>query len=117
MVTQGELEKMVVQLEKAGQAWVKAKLCAEQLEEDAKPFLASLQNALDDGETSEAKLERQAKGSKQYRDYIREMCLARAESLKQKVRYEGFQALFEAKRSELALDRVKLEKGVTHLGG
>ena len=117
MVNQGELEKMVVKLEQAGQAWVRAKLTADQLEEDAKPFLASLCNELDDGEKSEAKLERQARGSKPYRDYIREMCLARAESLRQKVRYEGFQALFEAKRSELALDRVKLEKGVTHLGG
>ena len=117
MVNQGELEKMVVKLQRAGQDWVKAKLAAEQLEQDAKPYLASLQNELDNGDTSEAKLERQAKGSKQYRDYIREMCLARAESLKAKVRYEGFQALFEAKRSEYALERVKLEKGVTHIGG
>jgi len=117
MVTQGELEKMVVQLEKAGQAWVTARLKSDQLDEDAKPFLASLQNELDDGNTSEAKLERQAKGSKQFRDYIREMCLARAESLKQKIRYEGFQALFEAKRSEMALERVKIEKGIFHTGG
>ena len=117
MVTQGELEKMVVQLEKAGQAWVTAKLKADQLEEDQKPYLASLCNALDNGETSEAKLDRQAKGSKEYRDYVRDMCLARTEALRQKVRYEGFQALFEAKRSEYALERVKLEKGITHLGG
>jgi hypothetical protein len=118
MVNPGDLEKMVKQLERAGQDWVKAKLAAEQLEEDAKPYLASLENELESkGESGESKLERLAKGSPQFRKYIQQMCFARAESLKQKVRYEGFQALFEARRSEYALERVKLEKGVTHLGG
>ena len=111
-----ELEKLVVEIESAGREWVEAKLLSDQLEEDAKPFLASIINEADRGDSSEAKLDRQARGSKQYRDFIREMCSARAETLRKKVRYEGLQALFEAKRSEGALERVKIDKGISGYG-
>ena len=115
-----ELERLVVDVQESGQAWVKAKLKADQLDEDAKPYLASLENEIEAQEKdsiSEAKLERLAKGSQQYRGYIREMCLARGEALKKRVRYEGLQALFEAKRSEFSLEKVKIEKGIFHTGG
>ena len=111
-----ELESLVVQIEAAGRAWVDAKLKSDQLEEDAKPYLASIMNQNDKGDSSEAKLDRLARGSKEYRDFIADMCAKRAESLRKKVRYEGLQALFEAKRSEGALERVKIEKGISGFG-
>tara|TARA_Y100000034_G_C6856633_1_gene389378 strand:- start:229 stop:519 length:291 start_codon:yes stop_codon:yes gene_type:complete len=95
---------------------VEAKLNSDQLEEDQKPFLASLQNALDDGSLSEAKLDRLARGSKEYRDYVRSMVLARAETLRKKVRYEALGNYYEAKRSEASLERSKIEKGIFHEG-
>lgn len=101
------LERFVTEYEKAGLEWVSAKLKADLLDEDAKPFLDSLKNALDDGNTSEAKLTRLAQGSKQYRDFIKGMVLARADMLRKKVRYEGLEKLFEAKRSNLSFEKEK----------
>jgi hypothetical protein len=101
------LERFVVEYERAGIEWCEAKLKADLLDEDAKPFLDSLKNALDDGETSEAKLSRLAQGSREYRDFIRGMVLAKADMLKKRVRYDGLQMLFEARRSNLSFEKEK----------
>ena len=112
-----ELEAVVVRMESAGRAWVEAKLKADQLDDDTKSYLASIMNELDDGKTSEAKLDRLARGSKEFREFIRSAAIARSAMLNKKVRYDGEQSLFEAKRSEYAMEREKLAKGVHHLGG
>lgn len=132
-----ELENLVVKIQEAGQEWIDAKLKADQLEEDQKSFLASLMNEIDksykpgtlvpvDGKggirtiqpekPTESKLDRQARGSREYREYITSMCLARAEMLRKKVRYDALQSLFEAQRSTLALEREKIAKGIFHEG-
>lgn len=115
-------ERLVKDINSAGLEWVEAKLKADQLEADQKPFLSSIKNNIErgrnQGETfSETKIERLALGSKEYRDYVVRVCSAVAESLRKKVRYESLQALFEAKRSEGALTRVKIEKGIVGQGG
>jgi len=112
-----ELENLVVRYQEAGQDWIKTRLVSDQLEEDLKPYLASLMNELDDGDKSEAKLDREARGSKQFRDYVKNMVLARADTARKKVRYESLGMLWEAKRSELAMEREKLSKGIYHEGG
>ena len=112
-----ELEAVVVRMETAGREWVKAKLLADQLDDDTKSYLASIMNELDDGKTSEAKLDRLARGSKEFREFVRSAAIARADMLKKKVRYDGEQSLFEAKRSEYAMERSKIEKGIFHTGG
>jgi hypothetical protein len=101
-----EFDGLIKNIHDAGQAWVDAEFRARQLEEDQKPYLASLINALDDGDTSEAKLERKARGSKEYRNYITGMVTARAEALRLKVKYEAWQSTFEARRTESANQRV-----------
>lgn len=111
------LDKLVKDCQDSGQDWVKSKLRADQLEEDQKSYLASLKNALDDGQKSEAKLDRLALGSKEYREYIQSMVLARSDMLSKKVRYDAFDKLFEARRSDKAFERAIVEKGIYHRGG
>ena len=112
-----ELENLVVQIQTAGKDWVKAKLRADQLEEDKKPFLAALKNSLDDGHKKEARIDREAEGSIEYRMFIKNMVLARADMLDKKVRYESLNQLFEAKRSERAFERETVRKGIFAQGG
>ena len=115
---QTALEKLVVEIQDAGQEWVEAKLKSDQLEADEKNFLAALMNDLEKGfdKVSEAKLERLSRGGRQYRDYTTGRVLAQAETNRKKVRYESLLNLWEAKRSELAMERAKLEKGIFHIG-
>lgn len=116
---QGNFERLIVEIHAAGMAWIEAQLKARQLEEDQKSFLASLMNELEFRETdkvSEAKLDRLARGSQPYREYITAMCATWAEAQRLKVRYDNLQMLFEAQRSELAMARAKIEKGIFHEG-
>jgi hypothetical protein len=115
-----ELEAVVTEWKAAGDAWIEAKLKADTLEEDAKSFLASIINELEEKESekiSEAKLERLARGSKEYRQYIFGMCVARADALKKKVRFDALEKLFDARRSEKAFQRETVKQGIYHQGG
>jgi hypothetical protein len=112
-VDEQKLDALVTEIQNAGMAWIDAQLKARQLEADAKPFLAALMN---DMEGSEAARDRQARGSKIYRDYLRDMNLAWAEAKRLEVRYENLQILLEARRSELAMKRAKIEKGIFDRG-
>lgn len=114
-----ELERLVTEIQKAGQDYVDAKLKSDQLTDDEKNFLAELQNAIEESapdKVSEAKLERLARGTPAFRNYVTGMVAARGEMLRKKIRFEALQSLFEAKRSELAFEREKLSKGVFHMG-
>ena len=110
------LEKIAEQFKQQGDKWVEAKLKSDQLEEDAKSFLAAIMNEMDTGNLSEAKLDRLARGSKPYREFVANMCSARAEMLRQKVRYDALDKLFEAVRSKLAHERETIKKGIFHEG-
>ena len=102
-----EFDRLIEQMHDAGQKWVEADFKARQLEEDQKPFLASIINELDDGDTSETKLERKARGSRPYRDYVIGMCAAKAEALRMRVKYDCMVSLFEARRTEAANQRIR----------
>jgi hypothetical protein len=114
------LEQTVIEYQQAGQEWIEAKLKADQLEEDSKNFLASLMNDFERSSTekfSEAKLDRWARGTKEYRNYIAGMCAARAEMLRKKVRFDALGMLFESRRSELSYEKEQIAKGIFHTGG
>ena len=115
-VFDGDLEKLVDDIQQAGYAWVEAKLLSDQLDDDIKPFLASIMNDHDDNKRSEAKLDRLARGSNSFRKYIEKAAVARAETLKKRVHYDSLQSLFEARRSQFALERAKVEKGIFATG-
>lgn len=115
-----DLEKLVVKIQEGGQEWVEAKLKSDQLDDGEKNYLAAIMNGLEQelkGEKlSETKLERLARGSPEFGQYLIGKCSAIAETSRKKIRYEALQNLFEARRSELALERAKIEKGIFELG-
>lgn len=109
--TETALEALVKEIHEAGDSWVKAKLKADQLEETKSAFLASLQNDLESGfnrsniKTSEAKLDRLAKGSDEYREFIVGMVTARADALRKRNRLDALKSFFEVKRSQYVTQR------------
>lgn len=103
------LEARAIRAKELGEIWADVHCTWLQLEEDKKSYLASLMNDLDTGELSEAKLDRLARGSKPYRDYIKNLCLAKGEELRAKVRYENARDFFEAGRSLEATQRAEMK--------
>jgi hypothetical protein len=115
-----ELENVVTEWKAAGDAWIEAKLKADQMEEDKKSFLAAIQAQFEAGtkeKLTEAKLERLALASNQYRSFILNMCGARAEMLRLKVRFDAIEKLFDARRSQKAFERETVKQGIFHSGG
>ena len=104
-----ELEKRIIFAEEQGQKWAEIHQIWLQLDEDKKNYLSALMNDLDDGEKSEAKLERLARGSKAFRDYVKNMCIAKGEELRSKVKYENARDYFEAGRSQESTEREKMK--------
>ena len=114
------LEHWVKEYAKAGQDWVKAKLKSDQLDEDAKSYLASLMNGIEaktSEKISEAKLDRMARGTPEYRKYIIGMCEARAAMLSARVKFDALDKWFEAKRSNLSFEKEVVKKGIFSQGG
>jgi hypothetical protein len=103
------LEQRIVTAEKYGDEWATKYETWMQLDESKKNYLASLMNDLDKGDMSEAKLERLARGSKGYKDFITNLCIAKGEELRAKVRYENARDYFEAGRSREATERQKMQ--------
>ena len=111
------LTELIQNIDSTGLAWVEAKFLADQLESDEKPFLSSLMNGLaKNSGLSETAIKRLAMGCTEYRDYVRNMVTARAEANRCRVKYETAQNSFDAARSEMALERSKLEKNIYHEG-
>jgi hypothetical protein len=104
-----ELEKRIILAEEYGQKWAELHETYRQLEELKKSVLADLQNALNDGDMSEAKLERLARSSKEWKEFIRNMCTAEAVMLKAKVRYDAGVAWYEACRTAESTNRVRMQ--------
>ena len=104
-----ELEKRIIKAEALGQKWATLHEKWMQLDESKKNYLASLMNDLDNGETSELKLERQARGQKEWKDFIVRLCMAKGEELRAKVRYENAVAYWEAGRSLESTERAKMQ--------
>lgn len=115
------LEKLVVDIQEAGQAWIEAKLKSDQLDDGEKNYLAALMNGIEEQfkntKISEAKLDRLARGMPEFANYVAGKCEAIAETGRKKVRYEALQNYWEAQRSQLAFEREKISKGIYHTGG
>lgn len=114
------LEHWVKEYQRAGQEWVKAKLKSDQLDEDAKNYLASLMNGFEkqtSEKISEAKLDRMARGTPEFRKYVVGMCEARAAMLSARVRFDAMDKWFEAKRSNLSFEKEIVKKGIFTQGG
>lgn len=115
------LEKLVVEIQTAGQEWIEAKLRSDQLDDGEKNYLAALMNGLENEmkgqKISESKLERLARGSAEFGAYVDGKCKAIAETGRKRVRYEAMRDYWEAQRSQLAFERAKIEKGIFHAGG
>jgi hypothetical protein len=108
------LEQRVIAAEKFGAAWADLHATWLQLDESKKSLLAGLMNDLDDGEKSESKLERLARGSKVYQEYVNNLALAKGAELRAKVRYDNARDLFEAGRSAESTEREKI-KHLNHI--
>mgnify|MGYP006957736573 FL=1 len=113
------LIRIVDAWKKQGDLYAELRLQSDQLEGDEKNFLAALMNSVekaDETAKSEAKLERLARGSAEYRDYCRGVALARAATLKAKVRFDALYALLECHRTIAATDRAKINARIDHVG-
>lgn len=102
-----ELEKRVQSAESLGLAWAEMHEKWLMLDRDEKPYLAALMNDLK-GDISEAARERLAKGSKEFREYVVGLALAKGEELRAKVKYENAIAWMEACRTAEATNRMKM---------
>ena len=111
-----KLQTRIVKNEQLGQAWVAAHAQWMQLDESKKNFLAGLMNDIDRNtkteKLSEIKIERLARGSKTYEDFITGMCVAKAEELHAKVRYDNACEMFRAMQSAQAYEREKLRLNI-----
>ncbi len=103
-----ELEKRIIRAEELGQEWASLHEKWLQLDESKKNYLSALMNDMDNGEISESKLERKARGKKEFREYIEKLCIAKGEELRAKVKYENARDYFEAGRSQEATERQKM---------
>jgi hypothetical protein len=122
MDNSSNLEVWVKHYQDAGQAWVAAKLKADQLDETTKIQLSSLMNTIEEkfqakGEkVSESKLERLALDSDTYRNHVRAANLAKSDMLSKRVRFDALDKLFEAKRSGLSFEKEIIKKGIFSTG-
>ena len=112
------LEQIVGDLDAAGLEWARLDLKASQLEEDKKSFLAAIQTELtkQHPEASEKTLERLALADPTYRAFVSGMCAARAAALQARIKYDNTEKLYDARRSQLALERDKVERNISHIG-
>lgn len=108
--------RLVEEIEMAEVAWIDAREKSDLLSEDQRSFLDSLKNDLDDGTLSDAKLTRLAQGSKDYRQYVVGMVLAKSATLRAKAKQNKLEREFEARRSIGAYERAKMERGIIGVG-
>ena len=109
------LESLSYQIEEKGKEWNTAKQVAERADELRKILLADIQNRHEAGviqhdpkaKISETKLERIARGSGEFRDHIEETVGAKKDANDKYMEYEALKNLFDAKRSEMALERAR----------
>lgn len=104
-----ELEKRIIRAEKLGEEYAERDALYYQLDETKKSVLADLMKDLDNGDTSEAKLERMARATKEWRDHINNLALAKGQMLRARVRYEAAVAWYEAARTAESTNRVKMQ--------
>ena len=109
MTERSELEKRIIRAENLGQDWVNKHEVWLQLDEAKKSVLSDIVKDLDDGEQSEVKLERLARASKQYREYINNLSLAKGAELRARVKYDCAMQWVDAGRTAEATARAKMQ--------
>lgn len=115
------LERLVIEIQEAGNEYLKAKEIAEQLDADEENFLAAMMTAIEKTEfigekVSDAKLERLARSREEFRSYVRGRIGAQINALRLKNRWENLGKLWESKRSDQSLEKEKISKGIYHVG-
>lgn len=104
------MEKRIIFAEEAGQKWANLHEIWLQLKDDKENYLSALMLDLDDGSgMSDKKLERMARASKQFRDYCKNMNIAKGEELRARIRYDNARDYFEAGRSQESTEREKMK--------
>ncbi len=109
------LESLSYLIEEKGKEWNKSKQTAERLDELRKILLAEIQNkeellAITGGAPkapSETKLERLARGSTEFKKHAESVVVAKKGANDTFMEYEALKNLFDAKRSEMALERAR----------
>lgn len=109
------LDSLSYSIEKKGKEWNAAKQVAERADELRKILLADIQNRHEAGvmqydpkaKISETKLERIARGSDEFREHIETAVEAKKDANDKYMEYEALKNLFDAKRSEMALERAR----------
>ena len=82
----------------AGEDWVDKDHAARLLEEQRKSVLAEIM--LDSPSSTNAAKEMEALASKQYRQYILEMCTAKREANRSKVKYDAIRTLADNRQTQ-----------------
>ena len=109
-----ELERRIIKAEQLGEKWAGIHQIWLQLDEDKKNYLSALMTDIEaadwnkDEKISEAKLERLARASREYRDYVKNLVIAKGEELRAKVRYDNARDYYEAGRSQESTEREKI---------
>ena len=108
-----ELEKRIVAAQKAGQAWAVADGRYFLLDETKKSVLADLMRESDvEGNTSEAKLERMARSSDEWKKFVAGLAAAKTAALSARVRHESLIAWYEAERTKESTRRTEIARGL-----
>lgn len=115
------LEQQTIVIQEAGNEWIAAKEISEQLDADEDNLLAAMMTEIEKTEfqgkkVSDAKLERLARSTPMFREYVRGRIAAQMKTLQLKTRYDNLDKLWHSKQSDQALEREKIAKGIYHAG-
>ena len=116
--TTDNLQDWITAMDAQGMEMVDLRLAWEQLDLDEKPYLAATVQSYRarNISASEEKLKSLALADTNYRDYLRALALAHHRFLQAQVRYNSLCSAYEAKRTEHATQRAKINMGVFHEG-
>lgn len=103
------LEEIVHISNKIGLEYVEAKKKADHFTLMKASTRAKIILSLDDGKTSESRLQRLADTHDDYIAFLEQMSEARREAERLKVRYESYKNLFEARRSVLSYQKAEMK--------
>ena len=109
------LDSLSYSIEEKGKEWNAAKQIAERADELRKILLADIQNRHEAGvmqydpkaKISETKLDRIARGSDEFKEHIEVVVESKKDANDKYMEYEALKNLFDAKRSEMALERAR----------
>ncbi len=122
-----KIEQIIQDIRIAGTNWANAECDWEQLKDLTKELrenkLADLKTNIalqNKTKLSESELERKARTTIVYQDYVKEIYKARAEARKNQIKcralYEAAKARYELARSHMSLKRSKINQGIFHEG-